>query len=74
MQGPPNITVRVALALRDAMVLPEFRDLVFEQAGKSGVSVNEVVITAAAKHFRAAGYRLPGVFRAGDLTEVHNGR
>lgn len=55
------------LLLRGAKVLPEFRDVVFDQANRRGVSVNELILTAAAEHLAERGVKFAGVFEPGDL-------
>ncbi len=57
------------LFLNGARVTREFRDALFDQANRAGITPNEFVITAAAEKLKRSGASFPGVFRAGDLPE-----
>ncbi|WP_117195121.1 hypothetical protein [Rhizobium terrae] len=58
----------VALMLTGGKITAGFRSTLFSAANRSGMSVNEFVITAAAEKLKASGEQFPGVFRPGDLT------
>lgn len=58
------------LLLRGAKVLPEFRDAVFDQANRRGVSVNELILTAAAERLAERGAKFAGLFEPGDVDQV----
>ncbi len=62
------------LLLRGAKVLPDFRDAVFDQANRRGVSVNELILTAAAEHLAERGAKFAGVFEPGDLDHMGTAR
>lgn len=52
----------VALALNGGRVCAGFRAALFDAAGREGKSVNELVLEAAGRGLRAAGYDFPAVF------------
>lgn len=58
---------KVPILLRGGRVTEPFRDAVFRAANRAGMSVNEFVLTCAARQLRQAGASFPGVFEAGDL-------
>ena len=58
----------VSVMLSGGRVTQDFRASLFAAAGRSGKSVNEFVLLAAAEKLKAAGAPFSGVFRSGDLT------
>ncbi len=57
----------VALMLSGGRVCLGFRKALFDAANRSGMSVNEYVLQAAAEKLQAAGREFPGIFEPGDL-------
>ena len=57
----------VALMLTGGRVTAGFRAALFAASSRSGVSVNEFVLTAAAEKLRASGQHFSGLFETGDL-------
>lgn len=62
--------VPVQLFLCGARVNPVFRDALFDAANRAGITPNEFCITAAAEKLKRSGAEFPGVFRAGDASDV----
>lgn len=60
-------TSTAQIMLRGGRVTEQFRDAVFRAANRAGMSVNEFVLTCAARQLRQAGVSFPGVFEPGDL-------
>ena len=58
----PASTRPVALTLNGGRVCEGFRAALFDAAGREGKSVNELVLEAAGRGLRAAGYDFPAVF------------
>ena len=52
----------VAITLNGGKVCEDFRNALFEAAGREGKSVNELVLEATGAHLRSLGYQFPGVF------------
>lgn len=55
------------LFLNGSRVNAEFRDTLLDAANRAGMSVNEFVITAAAKELARRGVSFPCIFAKGDL-------
>lgn len=55
------------IMLRGARICADLRDLIFDQANRAGMSVNEFVLTAAAERLAQRGLKFEGVFEHGDL-------
>lgn len=64
----------VNLMLRGARVTSAFREAVFDASNRCGMSVNEFVLTAAAKQLVEDGQELSGIFRPGDLKGIRQFR
>ncbi|CVI14825.1 conserved hypothetical protein [Agrobacterium fabacearum CFBP 5771] len=58
----------VNVMLHGGRVTEGFRSALFDAASRSGVSVNEFVLTAAAEKLHASGGRFSGLFWPGDLS------
>jgi hypothetical protein len=58
------------LFLNGARVTREFRDALFDQANRAGITPNEFVITAAAEKLKRSGADFLGIFHRGDLDMV----
>jgi hypothetical protein len=52
----------VSITLSGGKVCEGFRSALFDAAAREGKSVNEVVLEAAGRGLRAAGYDFPAVF------------
>jgi predicted HicB family RNase H-like nuclease len=61
---------RVALALNGGRVTRTFRNALFDEAARRGVSVNELVLQCAAERLHERGAQFSGVFSPGDLSRV----
>ncbi|MEZ5780191.1 MAG: hypothetical protein R3D70_00830 [Rhizobiaceae bacterium] len=61
----------VNVMLTGGRVTAGFRASLFAAAGREGVSVNEYVLTAAARALRHRGARFDGVFAPGDIEPAH---
>lgn len=59
----------VNLMLTGGRVTSTFRAALFAAANRGGVSVNEFVLTAAAKRLQASGSEFSGLFRPSDLVD-----
>ncbi|MGV8830433.1 MAG: hypothetical protein ACOH2N_00535 [Devosia sp.] len=59
-----------AIMLRGARISADLREVIFDQANRAGMSVNEFVLTAAAERLAQRGLRFAGVFEPGDLDQV----
>lgn len=64
----------VAIALREARVLPSFQRAVFDAAARTGATVTEAVLMAAGRELRARGLPVDGVFQNGDIEGGDNGQ
>ena len=62
----------VALMLTGGRVTAGFRAALFAASSRAGVSVNEFVLTAAAKQLRATGVHFSGLFEPGDLPDTND--
>ncbi len=58
----------VAITLTGGRVTSGFRAALFSEAGRAGVSVNELVLRAAGEKLARSGVNFPGVFNAGDCS------
>jgi hypothetical protein len=56
----------VVVALNGGRVTKAFRDALFAAADRAGVSVNELVLTAAGDRLREQGHEFPSVFGSPD--------
>ena len=60
----------VNVMLNGGRVTLSFRDALFAAASRSGMSVNEFVLIAAADALRGAGSEFSGIFQPGDLIDA----
>lgn len=60
--SPTNPARPVSITLNGGKVCEGFRSALFDAAGREGKSVNEIVLEAAGRGLRAAGYDFPAVF------------
>jgi hypothetical protein len=60
-----------SVMLSGARVTRGFAEALFDAANRSGMSVNEFVIAAAAERLARQGRQFPGVFHRGDF-DVNN--
>jgi hypothetical protein len=61
---------RVPVSLPGARVTIDFRDALFSEANRAGVSPNEFALRAVAEKLASRGHELPGIFEVGDIDEV----
>lgn len=66
----PHSSPQAQLFLRGARVTGAFRSALFDAANRAGMSVNEFALVATAEKLKRAGADFPGVFRAGDLSDL----
>ena len=62
-----------SLLLNGSQVTVGFRKALFEAALRTDLTLNEFVLARAAERLAADGYEFPGVFEAGDLTDLIGG-
>jgi len=60
----------VPLALNGARITSGFRSALFDAAARRGISVNELVLRAAARKLHESGSEFSGIFQPGDMPEA----
>lgn len=63
-------TDRVRLTLPNSLVTEEFRQELFQEANRAGVSSSEFLLRAAAAKLLERGRSLSGVYPPGDIREL----
>lgn len=62
----------VPILLRGGNVLSGFRDALTTESNRSGQSVNEVILRAAAERLAQRGIRFDGLFEPGDVQPIND--
>ena len=60
------------ILLRGGNVLADFRDALITESNRSGQSMNEVIIRAAAERLAQRGIQFAGVFEPGDVQALND--
>jgi len=60
------------ILLRGGNVLADFRDALITESNRSGQSVNEVILRAAAERLAQRGIQFAGLFEPGDVQPTND--
>lgn len=60
------------ILLRGGNVLEDFRDALITESNRSGQSINELLIRAAAERLAQRGIQFAGVFEPGDVLAIND--
>jgi len=62
------------LPLRGGNILEDFAEALISESDRSGQSINELIIRAAAERLAQRGIKFSGVFEPGDLDQMGTAR